>query len=73
MPTLDVVFKEDEFAAMAMAAHVEGMTLNAFVVSVLQDESIKTIELYEKSPGECPADVELPSSDAGTPTDTTTF
>jgi uncharacterized protein (DUF1778 family) len=49
MPTIDMKFTDQEFAALAMQAHLEGVTLNELIVSVLTDEAKKSIENYERS------------------------
>ena len=48
MPTLELKMTKDELAALAMAAHGEDMTLNAYVNSCLQAAAEHEINRLEK-------------------------
>lgn len=63
MPTLDLVMHQEDFAALAMAAHIENMTLNAYVVSCLRAAADHEIERLNEEPSSVPEN----GSDIGDP------
>ena len=48
MPKLDLILEQKDFAALAMAAHIEDMTLNDYVASCLRSAADHEIERLDK-------------------------
>lgn len=49
MPTLDLKLNVKQLATLALAAHAEDQTLNAYINARLQDAAEQDIERFEKN------------------------